>query len=57
MLNAGFSWRWIVGDRLLEIVARGRNLTDEEARNHASFLKDRILLPGRDLSLALRWSF
>ena len=29
----------------------------EEARNHTSFLKDEVPLPGRDLSLSVRFRF
>ncbi|MDJ0655200.1 MAG: TonB-dependent receptor [Xanthomonadales bacterium] len=40
-----------------EFFARGRNLGDEEARNHTSFLKDRVLRPGRNLVLGFRTFF
>jgi len=40
-----------------DMILRGRNLADEEARNHVSFLKDVAPLPGRDLSLGLRVAF
>ena len=33
------------------------NLLDRDARNHASFVKDRVPLPGRDFRLALRMDF
>lgn len=36
---------------------RGTNLTDREARNHASFLKDIAPLPGRGITAGLRASF
>lgn len=32
-------------------------VTDEEGRNHVSFLKELAPLPGRDVSLAYRLSF
>lgn len=35
------------------MLLRGTNLTDEEARNHVSFLKDLVPMPGRDLSLSV----
>ncbi|MEM8993428.1 MAG: TonB-dependent receptor [Acidobacteriota bacterium] len=57
MLNAGISYRWIAGDQIYDVVLRGRNLGDEEARNHVSFLKNQAPLPGRDVSLAVRWTF
>jgi len=57
LLGVGLSYRLIVGERIYDLLLRGRNLTDEEARNHVSFLKDRVPLPGRDVSLAFRWTF
>ena len=56
-LNAGLSYRLIVGGNVYDLRLRGTNLTDEEGRNHVSFLKDTVPLPGRNVSLALRWSF
>ncbi|HVF59816.1 MAG TPA: TonB-dependent receptor [Thermoanaerobaculia bacterium] len=57
LLNASLSYRFFFGERLLDLLLRGTNLTDEEARNHVSFLKDLVPLPGRDVSLAVRFSF
>lgn len=57
MLGAGASYRMFLGDRFLDVVLRLANLTDEEARNHVSFLKDEVPLPGRDVSLAVKLSF
>ena len=57
LVNASASYRILTGDVVSEIVLRGTNLTDEEARNHVSFLKDLVPMPGRDLSLILRLSF
>jgi len=57
LLSAGVSYRIFVGGRVLDFLLRGRNLTDEEARNHASFLKNDVPLPGRDFSLGLRLTF
>jgi len=36
---------------------RGTNLTDEDARQHTSPLKDLVPLPGRSLQLGLRYDF
>lgn len=36
---------------------RGTNLTDEDARQHTSPLKDLVPLPGRSLQLGLRYNF
>ena len=57
LVNAGVSWRYLGDDRVWDVILRGRNLTDEEARNHVSFLKNDVPLPGRDVSLALRMTF
>ncbi len=58
-LNAFLSWRPIRDGELngLTLFLDGRNLTDEEAREHASFLKDIAPLPGRNLRAGVRWSF
>ena len=40
-----------------EVFADATNLTDRKARVHTSFLKDRIVLPGRGLSLGVRAYF
>ena len=57
MLNANVGWRAFVGRSVIEVLLRGTNLTDTEARNHVSFLKDLAPLPGRDLRLVLRLAF
>lgn len=57
LVNAGASYRFFAGDQVFDVVLTGRNLGDEEARLHTSFLKEVAPLPGRDLGLALRWSF
>jgi iron complex outermembrane recepter protein len=45
------------GDRgRFELTLAGQNLTDAEARNHLSFLKDVAPQPGRGIVLSLRWS-
>ncbi len=40
-----------------EIFVRGTNLTNEEARNHQSFLKDVLPLPGRNVLGGVRLTF
>ena len=57
LLHAALSYRLLLGRTVTDVILRGRNLTDEEARNHVSFLKDAAPLPGRDLSLGLRVGF
>ena len=56
-LNASVSHRFIFGNQILDLLLRGRNLTDEDARAHTSFLKNAAPLPGRDVSLSLRFWF
>lgn len=57
LLNASVGYRFFAGNMVYDVLLRGTNLTDEEARNHVSFLKDLVPLPGRDLNLALRLTF
>lgn len=58
MLNAGLSYRGQVspGSSYLLFV-RGNNLLNEKARQHSSFIKDEVLLPGRNMTLGVRYSF
>jgi iron complex outermembrane receptor protein len=57
LLNATLGRRLFVGRTVIEALLRGTNLTDQEARNHVSFLKDIAPLPGRDVRLAVRVVF
>jgi len=41
----------------VRLFAEGRNLTDEEAREHASFLKDLAPLPGRNFRVGVAYRF
>ncbi|MFN3230103.1 MAG: TonB-dependent receptor [Asticcacaulis sp.] len=41
----------------LTLFLEGRNLGNEEAREHTSFLKDLVPLPGRSVRGGLTWSF
>ncbi len=40
-----------------ELFVRGSNLTNEEARNHESFLKEVLPLPGRSVLGGVRMTF
>jgi iron complex outermembrane receptor protein len=44
-------------DRNVTIFAEASNLTDEEAREHASFQKDIAPMPGRSLRAGVTWRF
>jgi iron complex outermembrane receptor protein len=57
LLNAAIGYRLFLGPVIADLLLRGRNLTDEEARNHVSFLKNIAPLPGRDVSFGLRATF
>lgn len=56
-LNANIAWRPFVSAQGFEIQLVGHNLTDAQERNAASFNKDIILMPGRDIRLVLRTAF
>ncbi len=57
LLNASVEWRPFAGARDVALIAGVRNITDEEARAHTSFLKDLVPLPGRNVRLAIRAGF
>jgi len=45
------------GDSKLNLFAQGRNLTDDDQRNHVSFVKDFAPAPGRTFEVGARYSF
>ncbi len=49
MLNASLNKTIYTGDTDLNLFIKGENLLDEDARQHTSFQKDRVVLPGRNL--------
>jgi iron complex outermembrane receptor protein len=57
LVNLGVSRRFNLDRSHAELFVRVRNLLDENARVHASFLKDIAPLPGRNLTLGLRLTF
>jgi iron complex outermembrane recepter protein len=57
LVGASVGVRFFRGDMVHDLLLAGRNLTDEEARVHASYLKDLAPLPGRDVRLTYRVSF
>lgn len=56
-LNARLGWKPAGDDGVLEVLLEASNITDEEVREHTSFLKDIAPRPGRSVRLALRASF
>ncbi|TXR39276.1 TonB-dependent receptor [Ectopseudomonas mendocina] len=57
MLGAGVSYRGNLGRTDYRVYLRGDNLLDSKAREHTSFIKDEVLLPGRNLTLGMRLTF
>jgi iron complex outermembrane receptor protein len=58
LVNANASWSYGLNDSTrLTLSAFARNLTDEVGRNHASFVKDQVPLPGRNIGVRLRFDF
>jgi iron complex outermembrane receptor protein len=58
MLDASATFRafdWSSG--ALDVGISASNLLDETARNHVSFTKDHVLLPGRNVRLTLHYVF
>ena len=55
--SAYLGYRWVASAVTWDLLLRGTNLTDSEARPHTSFLKAVAPLPGRNLALSLRASF
>ena len=56
MLNASVEFRPLP-DGALSLFVAADNLTDEEGREHTSFLKDILPLPGRSLRLGVTYRF
>tara|TARA_R110002167_G_scaffold62754_5_gene177146 strand:+ start:2543 stop:4585 length:2043 start_codon:yes stop_codon:yes gene_type:complete len=56
LLNLAGAWRPLA-DRNVTVFAEARNLTNEEAREHVSFLKDIAPLPGRNFRVGVAYRF
>lgn len=56
LVNASASWK-PPGQSGLKLFVDARNLTDQQAREHTSFLKDIAPLPGRSLRVGAAYSF
>lgn len=57
LLGAHVTWAHAAGRYNYELFVSGSNLLNEEARPHASFLKDLAPLPGRAVSAGVRLKF
>ena len=57
LVDASLVVRPFKGNRDLKVFLDGHNLTNQEAREHASFLKDVAPLPGRSLRLGVGYRF
>ncbi len=57
LVDAHFAWHWDTDDYGWEVFVDGRNLGDVDARVHTSFLKDNVVLPGRNFGLGVRLFF
>lgn len=56
LLNASVAWRPLA-DRNVTVFAEAHNLTNEEAREHVSFLKDIAPMAGRNLRVGVAYRF
>jgi iron complex outermembrane recepter protein len=54
-VSLGYKFKW--GRTYNFLYVRGTNLTDEEGRDHLSFLKEVLPLPGRGVTVGLRTTF
>jgi iron complex outermembrane recepter protein len=54
-VSLGYKFQWRRTYNYLYV--RGTNLTDEEGRDHLSFLKEVLLLPGRGVAVSVRSTF
>ena len=52
LVGASLGYRWQLGGQVLDLLLRGRNLTDED-----SYLKDVAPLPGRNVTLSAKLRF
>lgn len=57
LLDAEVSYTFVNREQDLTLFLKGSNLSDEEARVHSSFLKDKAPLPGRGFSVGVRGMF
>lgn len=56
-VDLGAAYTFTQGENEWEVFVRAKNMTDEEARLHTSFLKEEVPLPGRTFQAGLRFYF
>ena len=57
LVNASLNYQFKLARTTCDLFVKGMNLTDEQAREHTSFLKDTIPLPGRGIVVGMRTTF
>lgn len=57
MLNASLTKTFYAGNSGIKVFVKGENLLDEDARQHTSFQKDRVVLPGRGVTFGASVEF
>ena len=57
LVNASLTWHPLGEARETAIILSANNIFDVDARRHASFTKDFVPLPGRDIRVSARLSF
>lgn len=57
MVDANVNYHFTLGQHDLSVYLKGKNLTDEYAQVHTSFLKDLTPLAGRSIAVGIRGSF
>jgi len=57
MVDANVNYHFTLGQHDLAVYLKGKNLTDEYAQVHTSFLKDLTPLAGRSIAVGIRGSF
>ena len=57
LVNLSLTYRIKQGPTTMDVFIKGMNLTNEDAREHTSVLKDRVPLPGRGLVAGMKLTF
>jgi iron complex outermembrane recepter protein len=57
LVNVRFGWKPLADNDALEVTLEGRNLGDEDVREHTSYLKEALPKPGRSIRLSVRAPF